>query len=205
MRSARSCFNLLLTALLLALFPAFPAPSIQAADTPDTPQEPTNPGAAAEAEHGKDTKKKKRKPKPIKVLRVHVEARRDLPQRSLPAEVGRRNPLPYNIEKLPILSEQNIERVSVVDQPGGFQVRVKFDSTGTRLLESYTAAAAGRHLIVATEIDEETRWLAAPLVRQRIGDGVLAFSPDASREEMERMVRDIAANQRKEKRNRWLP
>lgn len=216
MRSHRACFNLLLASLVVALI----SPPLRASETPAAAG--SNPSAAAESASGgsadkpsptekssKDGKsgdrKRRRKPKPITALRVHVEARRDLPQRSLPARVGRSNPLNYNIEKLPILIEQNVERVTVLDQPGGFQVRVKYDSTGTRLLESYTAAAAGRHLIVATEIDGETRWLAAPLVRHRIADGVLSFSPDATREEMERMVHDLEAAQRKEKRNRWIP
>lgn len=195
------CIALLLGVLLIptTLRPARAADP--AANAPATAE----PSADSAKEKDKDKARKKKKPKPIKSFRVHIEARRDLPQRSLPAKVGRQSPMAYNIEKLPILFEQNVTSLTVVDQPWGFEVRVKFDSPGTRLLENYTSAGVGRHLIVATEIEGEVRWLAAPLIRQRISDGTLTFSPDASREEMERMVRDIAAQLRKERRNRWLP
>lgn len=194
MRSARCCFNLVLAGLCLAFSRPTPASEPPAPPAKSTP-------AASET---RPKSAKARKPKPIKVLRVHVESRRDLPQRSLPAPVGRSEPMIFRIEKLPILIEQNVDAVTLVDQPDGFQVRIQFDSTGTRILESYTAAAVGRHLILATEIDGEVRWLAAPLLRHRIGDGTLTFTPDASREEMERMALDLAKAKRKERRNRWI-
>ena len=50
----------------------------------------------------------------------------------------------------------------------------------------------------------EGRWLAAPLIRQRISDGTLSFSPDASREEMERLVFGLNEALRKEKHSRVM-
>ena len=198
MRSPPIAFNLLLALVLnLGWFTA------RAADP-----EPTNaaPANAAATERAKDEKPKKakkaKKPKPLDKIRVHVEAKRELPERSLPAFVGRSNPLHFNCEKIPILNESHVENALLVDQPGGFQVRIRFNSMGTKLLESYTAAAAGRHLCIVADIDGEGRWLAAPLVRQRIGDGTLSFSPDASREEMERLVTGLNEMVRKEKK-RW--
>ena len=37
----------------------------------------------------------------------------------------------------------------------------------------------------------ETRWLAAPLITKRISDGVFIFTPDASKEETERIVNGL--------------
>lgn len=204
MRSARIAINILLGGLwLIANTPvtaadtgAPPPPSPTASDAP------AEPPAKAQREADKKAKKPK-KPKPLNKLRVHVEARRDLPERSLPALVGRNSPLPYNVEKVPILNESHVENAVLVDQPGGFVVRIRFDSMGTKLLESYTSAAAGRHLCIITDIDGEGRWLAAPLVRHRIADGTLSFTADASREEMERLVFGLNETIRKEKK-RWL-
>ena len=40
-------------------------------------------------------------------------------------------------------------------------------------------------------VTTEARWLAAPRISQRIKDGVLVFTPDATREEAERIVRGL--------------
>lgn len=129
-----------------------------------------------------------KKGKPIRRIRVYVESRHDLPDRTLPALVGRSNPMRFSAEKLPILNEVHTEHAALLDEPGGFRVELKFESLGARILESYTSAAAGRHLLIMTEIDGEARWIAAPVIRQRLAQGVLSFVPDASREEMERLV-----------------
>lgn len=144
-----------------------------------------------------------KQPKPLKHIRIHVESRHDIPERALQAEVGRVDPLKFTVEKLPILTEIHVERAALLDQHGGFQLQLKFDTLGSRILESYTSAAAGRHLLVLTDIDGVSHWIAAPVIRGRIGDGTLAFSPIASREDMERLVRGL--NKEVEKRKRqWL-
>ncbi len=196
MRSTRTCINILLALVCFQLGGGLTA---VAAESPAANPSTTNAPSKAPA-----PKTKGRKPKLPTHLRVHVEAKRELPERSLPAEVGRSTtPLRYNVERLPILNEVHIINASLVNQPGGFQVRIKFNSMGTKLLESYSAAAAGRHLLILTDIDGEARWLAAPLLRQRIGDGTLAFTPDATREEMERLVQGINKAIEKE-RKQWL-
>ena len=37
----------------------------------------------------------------------------------------------------------------------------------------------------------EMRWLAAPMITRQIQDGIFVFTPDASREEAERIVRGV--------------
>lgn len=181
MNLALTCFNLLLAGSLLA------ATTATAADRPATPAGGT----------------KAKKPKPINHVRVHVENRHDLPERTLPVQVGRSDPMHFTVEKLPILNEVHVDRAALLEEGGLFRVQLRFNRIGARILESYSSAAAGRHLLILTDIDDESRWLAAPVIRQRISDGVLAFTPDASREEMERLVRGL--NEAIEKRRkRWL-
>jgi preprotein translocase subunit SecD len=172
MRAARPCINLLLA---LALFAA---------------------GAA-----GCASSDKKEKAKYLKHVRVHVETRHDIPERSMPAELS--NGMRYMVERLPILNENHVSGAAILDSQGGYQVELRFDDMGTRILESYTSAAAGRHLAIMADIDGEGRWVAAPLIRRRIANGVLAFSPAASREDMERLVQGL--NREVERRRKqWL-
>ncbi len=160
-------------------------------------------GLASAALAGDAPAKKPRKPKPVKAVRIYVETRHDIAERSLAATVGRSSPMSFQVEKLPILNEVHVDEAALLEESGTYQVQLKFNSLGTRVLEAYTAAAVGRHLVIMTDIDAEARWIAAPLVRRRIGDGVLRFVPDASREEMQRLVRGLNEAIAKKKK-RWL-
>jgi preprotein translocase subunit SecD len=87
----------------------------------------------------------------------------------------------------------------VVDDPlGGFEFTIQFDRQGTRLLEQYSTASKGKRIAVFSYFGNpkepgkgEVRWLAAPVVRERITDGIFTFTPDASREEAERIARGL--------------
>lgn len=211
MRTAPHRINPLLVpacvALLFLSLGPIPGLGAHAAESSPPPTSaPTSATATAGDADGKSAPAKpakKKKRKQIFSLRVHVEAKRELPERCIPARVGRTNPLDYTVEKLPILTENHLQRAAIVEQPGGFLIRVRFDTLGAKILESYTAAAAGRHLLVVTDIEGEARWLAAPLVRQRLGDGTFAFTPDASREEAEQLVNGLNKDIEKAKK-RWL-
>lgn len=162
---------------------------------------------AAEASEGappqeKRTRKSK-KPKPVKHVRVYVETRHDIAERSLAATVGKSNPMAFQVEKLPILNEVHVEQAALIEEAGTYQVQLRFNSLGSRVLEAYSAGAVGRHFVIMTQIDEEARWIAAPLIRRRLGDGVLRFVPDASREDMQRLVNGLNGEIAKKKK-RWL-
>ena len=95
------------------------------------------------------------------------------------------------IAKEPILTEANIIAARVIESEGGYALEIKFDESGTWCLEQFTAANPGKHLVIfgqwgATMADG--RWLGAPLITHRIGNGVLSFTPDASREEADQLV-----------------
>ena len=62
---------------------------------------------------------------------------------------------------------------------------------GKWLLEQKTTTNPGKHIAIFAEWGKklkESRWLAAPVIPRRISNGVLTFTPDATREEMEQLV-----------------
>ena len=70
-------------------------------------------------------------------------------------------------------------------------MEIKFDETGTYLLEQYTSAYEGKHFVIFGQWSDkvaDSRWLAAPIIVHRIASGVFAFTPDASLEEARQLV-----------------
>jgi len=120
-------------------------------------------------------------------LRLYLEVNPDGSDRNGSIAVGRQAPFTLNVEKRAFLTEFNIEKASLVDAYGGFSISVQFDKEGSWILEQYTTANKGKRMAIAAEFGH-VRWLAAPVIEQRIGDGLLVFTPDASRAESERIV-----------------
>src|SRR5258707_149936 len=63
------------------------------------------------------------------------------------------------------------------------------------LREQYSGANPGLHLAIFSEFPDPqnekvalSRWLAAPRISRRIADGILSFTPDATREEAEEIA-----------------
>lgn len=147
-------------------------------------------GLASVAGCASDKKEKKYSKRDEASLRLHLEVNPDGSERSGPITVGRQAPFMVNVEKKAFLTEFNVARVELVDTLGGWAMAVHYDQEGGWLLEQYTTANKGRRVAVAAEFGQ-LRWLAAPLITQRIGDGVLLFTPDASREEAERIISGV--------------
>lgn len=147
--------------------------------------------AAAATSTNTAAKGREKKPKDPEFLRVYFESPRDTTARAMEARVGRSRPMVITVEKLPILSESHIKIVEVVSGEGGHSLRITFNRMGRRLLENYTATGIGRRLVLQTQFDEEARWLGAPRITRRISDGILLFAPDATPEELDRLVRGV--------------
>ena len=129
--------------------------------------------------------------KEVGALRVHLEVSPDPAGTSENISVLRADPVSVTINREPILTEASIVTAKVIDARGGFAIEIKFDENGTWLLEQYTAANPGRHFAIFGQWSEKpvaARWLAAPIITHRIADGVLAFTPDCSREEADQLV-----------------
>jgi hypothetical protein len=124
-------------------------------------------------------------------LNVHIETNPGPEGTSQDVSVLRSDPVAVTIAPDPILTEANIIAAKVIESPGGFAIEVQFDETGAAALEQFTAANPGLHLVIYGQWGEKLangRWLAAPLITHSLSDGVLAFTPDASRDEADELV-----------------
>jgi hypothetical protein len=131
------------------------------------------------------------KKKEASTLRVHLEVNRDGTDKNGPVPVYRENPVYVNVEHSPFLTEASIAKASLVDALGSFQIMIQYDRRGTWLLEQYSTANRGRRIAIFSQFGQ-ARWLAAPVLQNRISDGLLVFTPDATREESERIVRGLS-------------
>jgi len=127
----------------------------------------------------------------VGALRVHIEASSNDAGTTQTISVLRSDPVLITIVDEPILTEANLIAARVINTPGGFAIEVRFDEISASLLEQYSAANPGRHFAIFAQWGEKLadgRWLAAPLITHRIGDGMLAFTPDCSRKEADQLV-----------------
>jgi hypothetical protein len=124
-------------------------------------------------------------------LRVHIETSPGPEDTSQTVSVLRSDPVAVTIASEPILTEANIIAAKIIESPGGFAIEVQFDESSALTLEQFTAANPGRHLVIYGQWGDKLangRWLAAPIITHRISNGVLAFTPDASHDEADRLV-----------------
>jgi len=96
------------------------------------------------------------------------------------------------VHDAPFLDERSVTNAAVVDtRDGGFAIRVQYDRHGTLVLDSVTAENRGRRIGIFAQYGagkpEHSRWLAAPY-GSPITDGVLIFTPAATREESEEII-----------------
>lgn len=132
--------------------------------------------------------------KVLSTLRLHQEMRPDPLGRTEKVKVYRDSPIEFTVDKVPFLTEADVKEAKVIDVTGGFALQIQFDRQGSWLLEQYTAQPS-RHILVNCQFfnpGEDKinlgRWLAAPMVRSHITDGLFIFTPDASREEAQRIA-----------------
>jgi hypothetical protein len=147
--------------------------------------------AAMLAVTGCKTDKTKKADKHVSSLRLYMENRAQVPGSGETISVLRASPVLVTIGREPFLTEANVTAAKLLETPGGFAIEVRFDESGTWILEQYTSANSGRHIAIFSQWSDQTkdsRWLAAPIISHRIANGVLAFTPDASREEVQQIV-----------------
>ncbi len=129
--------------------------------------------------------------KELAVLRVHMESAANAAGSRHAVEVVRRQPVSVTIDDGPILTEANLIAARLIETPGGVAVEVKFDELGTLTLEQYSSSNPGKHFAIYGQWGEklkDTRWLAAPIINRRIPNGLLSFTPDATRDEAKLLV-----------------
>ncbi|MSR42548.1 MAG: hypothetical protein EXS29_07870 [Pedosphaera sp.] len=124
-------------------------------------------------------------------LKFHIETNPGDPSRTGIAAVGRARPVHITIDLEPVIFENHIESAAVMETDGGgFAILVKFNDFGTALFESITTAHRSKRLVIGSRFTE-ARWLAAPMIIGTEKKGVIAFTPDATRKEAERIVRGL--------------
>ena len=148
------------------------------------------------------------KPEPKKLLatlRLHLEASWDSSKESEPVPILRDKPVMVKVEKPPFLTEGSVSSAKVVDTIGGFALRIQFDQAGTTTLDQYTTQNRGKRVASFSQFGKKIkdyRWLGAPVMNRRISDGVLTFTPDATREESEEIATGL--NNVSEKVHTWV-
>ena len=139
----------------------------------------------------KSTPKEEKKDKEVSALRIHMESPPGLGDTTQTVSVIREDPVSVTILSAPVLTEADVVAARVLDTTAGFAVELKFSSTGTLLLEEYSASNPGKHFVIFGQWGEkgkDGRWLGAPLITHRITDGILSFTPDMNRDDAYRLV-----------------
>jgi len=133
--------------------------------------------------------------KQLSAFHMHMEVNADASNRSQAVPIYRAQPFLLTIDKAPFLTEGNVAEAKVIDVVGGFDISIKFDRQGTWLLNSFSTANRGRHFAIFVQWTAKPgdkigpgRWLAAPQITKPLTEGMLVFTPDASREECDQIV-----------------
>ena len=87
-------------------------------------------------------------------LRMHIETSPGPTGTSPQISVVRSDPVLVTIRRDPILTEANILQAKVINAQGGFALELKFDGTGTWLLEQYSASNPGNHFAIWAQWSE---------------------------------------------------
>lgn len=136
--------------------------------------------------------KSKSSRKTIAVMRLFAQANPDGTSFTQEATIYRANPVRLSVSTSPLITELNIVRAELIDDIGGYSIRLFLDRSGALILENATTSHLNSRLAVysAWGMDKpgEGRWLSAVYIARRITDGVFSFTPDASREEAEQIV-----------------
>lgn len=147
----------------------------------------------------------KKSKKLLSTLRLHMQANNDSTKSGESVPIYREKPVWVSVEKLPFLTESYVQSASVVDEVGGFVLRVQFDHRGSTVLEEYTTHNRGRKMAIFSQFGKDIkdfRWLAAPVISRPITDGVLVFTPDANREEADEIA--LGLNNVSSKVHTWI-
>jgi hypothetical protein len=128
-------------------------------------------------------------------ISIHLETRPDGTNLNEAVPIYRKEPVMVNVERIAFVNELNVADAKVIDVVGGFALRLQFDRQGTWLLEEKSTASASKRFAIFCKFGPNlriSRWLAAPVISGRISDGVLTFTPDATREEAEVIAQGLS-------------
>jgi len=141
--------------------------------------------------HSPDSKRKKI----LATLRISAEMNPDPMGKTERIQVFRASPFWLTVSKEPFLTEAYVKEAKVIETMGGYALQLQMDRQGSWLLEQFTAAMRGKHMAIFTQFvspGEEKlnpgRWIAAPMIQNHISDGLITFTPDATRQETDQIA-----------------
>jgi hypothetical protein len=147
------------------------------------------------------------KARQLATLRVHLEGGAGSLSRESTVPIYRASPVDIRVEEEPFLTEAHVAGARVVDVLGGFDLQIQLNRQGTWLLQEYSASNSGKHYAIFSQFGEkgkESRWLAAPQFARIMSDGVIQFTPDATREEADEIAVGLNNIARKNESNeKW--
>jgi hypothetical protein len=124
-------------------------------------------------------------------LRIHLEASAVDTDRSIEVPIYRATPFKLQMQQEPFLTEAHVASAKVVDALGGFDLQIQLNREGTWLFQQASANNRGKHFAIFSQFGpkgKESRWLAAPQFSRLVSDGLIQFTPDASREECDQIA-----------------
>lgn len=126
------------------------------------------------------------------VVRVYLEMTPDGTGHQETIPIGRRPLFDVTVQKQPFLTEFHLKRAEVRDDKlGGCEMVLEFNRQGRWLLDEVSTANKGRRAAIFILFGKTAHWTAAPVMKNRISDGTLAFTPDLTRAEAETLARRI--------------
>ena len=128
----------------------------------------------------------------LATVRIHLESNVEMAGLTEVISVSRATPMGVCVVKSPFLNESALSAASLVEDHGGFALKLEFNQFGRTILEQYSGTYQGQRFAIRSQFGVEPnvvdRWLAAPRIPRRIKDGVLIFTPDTDRAEAEQIV-----------------
>ena len=142
------------------------------------------------AQEKMDSAEARKQKKELSTIRLHLETSGETASRVSAVPILRAAPMLINVDPSSFLDERDVLSAKVADHMGSFVIQIQFNEHGILVLDGVSVANKGKRVAIMSEFGD-TRWLAAPVLSRRITDGVLIFTPDATREESIRIVRGL--------------
>jgi len=131
----------------------------------------------------------------LATVRIHLESNVEMANLTEVVTVSRAAPMAVNVVRSPFLNEGFLSSASLVEDHGGFSLKLEFNNFGRTILEQYSGTYQGQRFAIRSQFGVEPdaidRWIGAPRIARRIKDGVLIFTPDVTRAEAEQIVRGL--------------
>jgi preprotein translocase subunit SecD len=133
----------------------------------------------------------KKKDKDKAVIELHQEAYAHGASDTENVGIDRQNPIYVTVDKEPFLDSADVTEAKVLEDLGGFVIQLRLNWRGAQILSGVTTANRDKRIAVYCIFNKEARWLASPVIRKPINDGIFTFTPDCTRAEADHIVKGL--------------